>query len=114
MELHPDEAPELGRGDDALRRRGRGRRVGRVGVGEVELLAARLDRRPADAGNAPPTEPHGASWEEGKSTDAAVFVRRLECQVEAQADPERRLPYGYPLAESVVERAGGEAFHGGA
>ena len=71
-------------------------------------------RAPSRCGERALREPHGASWQEGKSTDATVLVRRLERQLEAQADPERRLSHGDPLSESVVERAGGETLHGGA
>src|SRR5207247_426918 len=46
MELDAVEAARPGLGDDALGARRRARRLGRVGVGEGEALAARPDRRP--------------------------------------------------------------------
>src|SRR5688572_20854103 len=114
MELHAEEAPRLGDRYDALRgRRGRGGLRG-VGMREPVLLAARLDARPPDAGNAVAAQASGVPGEEGQPRDAAVLVRRIERQLQSQADAERRLARGDALPQGGVEVANGEALHRGA
>ena len=57
---------------------------------EPELLAHRLDARPADPWHAAVLQPARAAGQEPEAVDAAVLLRVLERELQAEADAERR------------------------
>src|SRR5262245_766790 len=111
MELRADEAALLRDGDDALRACGHRRRLRGVGVCEVERLAARLDRRPADARYATVTDANGAPAHDSQPVDAAVLLRPLEGELEPEADPEGRSALLYPFSQRRVQTPFAEPVH---
>jgi hypothetical protein len=80
-------------------------------VREPERAAVRLDRRPADARDAPLAQPHGAAGDEPEPGNAAVLLGLLERELQAEADPERRPPEPRALAERLVEPARAQPRH---
>src|SRR5579859_2012604 len=111
MELDADERLVLRDCDEAIaRRRCRGR-LGRVRVREPERLAGRLDTRPAHPWHAASVEPDRTSRKKPEPGDAAVFLGLVECELEAEADAERRATGGRAVEERFVEAALAQARH---
>src|SRR5581483_9864476 len=113
MELDAEERAVLHDGGEALARPGHGRRLGGVGVREPVRLAARLDLRPADPRHAALPQPDGAAGNEAERGHAAVLLRLVESELQAEADAEDRALRAEPLPQRLVEAAGVQAGHRG-
>src|SRR5207248_7823707 len=68
----------------------------------ILCLALGLDMGPADPRDASVPEAHRATRHDAESLDAAVLLTRLERELQAEADAERRLR---PRAQNLVETA---------
>src|SRR5258708_14433080 len=104
MELDADERLVLGDGDEAVARRGRGGRLGRVGVREPERLAGGLDARPAHPRHPVAVQANRTSRDEPEPGDAAVLLGLVECELEAEADAECRPARG-PTVDAPLLQA---------
>src|SRR5579872_4450458 len=111
MELDAEESAALRCCDDALRVRARERRLGRVRVREVEVVAELVDTRPADARHAAFAQSHGAPGNEAETLDAAVLLALLERELQAEADSEHGTARVDARAQRVVEAALAEPVH---
>src|SRR5258705_7338037 len=96
-----EERAEARLGEDAFRPGARVRRLRCIRVREVER-AALVDLRPAHARDASCLQARGASRDEAEPVDAAVLLRPVERELQAEADPEDRLLLLEPLAQRKV------------
>src|SRR5438270_10678200 len=70
-------------------------------MGEPIGGIAGLDRSPADARYASLAQPHCAAGDDSEPGDAAVLLRLVERELQAEADTEDRAVRGVPFAEDV-------------
>src|SRR5690348_8672903 len=112
MELTADERPVPYLGDDALRPGYGGRRPRRERVREIEGVAS-VNLRPADPRHAARAQALGAAGNQPEPGHTTVLLRRLERELEAEADAENRPVGSEPLAERLVVAALPQAGHRG-
>ena len=79
-------------------------------MGEVERSAI-VDIGPADARHAPLAQAFGAARQQPEPLDAAVLVRLVECELESEADAERRPAGRGSVEERLVEASFAQAGH---
>src|SRR5689334_15409077 len=101
MELHAEERAVARFRDEAVRPGGRGRCLDRVRVREV--VGGAVDLRPADARHALGLDAHGPARQEPETVDAAVLLRPVDRELQAEADAEYRTLVSEPLAQRRVE-----------
>src|SRR5262249_23017086 len=111
MELDAGERARLDDCDDALGGRRRARRLGRVGMREVERLAEAIDLGPPAPRDPTLAQPHRAAGDDPETAHAAVLLRLLESELEAEADAQHGQVVLDARAQDAVEPSAAQPLH---